>query len=246
MNFEYFWYTKDSIPEGVGFKLFGLFHISSILAAILIIVGLALLFKRLGEKGRWRMICIVGCSLLANELFKDVFCLAVGEWEVDYLPFHICGINLLISFVYLFTKNKVIPQILYALGIPGASMALLTPTWTKLPFLNAMHLHSYTVHICLILFPILLVINGNRPTYKYFKWSYAAVLIYCVPIYFLNKALDTDFVFLNGARDTPFEFLPEVLGDPWYIFPCAAILGGLMALLILPWHIIDKKKKKAQ
>lgn len=245
MNFEYFWYTKDSIPDGVGFKLFGAYHISSILAAILIITGLALLFKRLGEKGRRRMIVIVGCFLLCNELFKDIYTLSVGEWRVEYLPFHICGINLILSFVYLFTKDKIIPQILYALGIPGASMALLTPTWTNLPFLNAMHIHSYTVHICLILFPILLVINGNRPTYKYFKWSYAAVLIYCVPIYFLNKVLDTDFVFLNGARDTPFEFLPEVLGDPWYIFPCAAILGGLMALMILPWHIIDKRKKKA-
>lgn len=244
MNFEYFWYTKSNIPDGVGFKLFGTFHILSILAAIAIIVGLALLFKRLGKKGRWTMIVIVGCSLLANEIFKDVFCLAVGEWEVDYLPFHICGINLILSFVYLFTRNRVIAQILYALGIPGASMALLTPTWTPLPFLNAMHLHSYTVHICLILFPILLVINGERPTYKYFKWSYASVLIYCIPTYFLNKALDTDFVFLNGARDTPFEFLPEVLGDPWYIFPCAAILGGLMALMILPWHIGDKKKLK--
>ncbi|MBQ8623700.1 MAG: TIGR02206 family membrane protein [Oscillospiraceae bacterium] len=245
MNFNYFWYTKDTIPDGVGFKLFGAFHISSILAAILIIACLAFAFKRLGEKGRWRMIVVVGCSLLANELFKDIFTLAIGEWKVEYLPFHICGINLMLSFVYLFTKNKVIAQILYALGIPGASMALLTPTWTSLPFFNAMHIHSYTVHICLILFPILLVINGERPTYKYFKFAYSAVLIYCVPIYFLNKALDTDFVFLNGVRDTPFEFLPEVLGDPWYIFPCALILGLLMAIMILPWHIIDKKKQKA-
>lgn len=246
MNFSYFWHTQDSIPDGVGFKLFGAFHIIELMVAALIITGLALLFKKLGQKGRERMLIVIGILLVIDELFKDIGAAAVGLWEIGYLPLHICSVSLILSIVYLFTRNKTIAQILYCLGIPGACVALITPSWTELPLWNFMHLHSYTVHILLILFPILLVINGERPRFRYFVGAYSAVLIYCIPTYFLNKLLDTDFVFLNGARDTPLSFLPDVLGDPWYIFPCALILGLFMILMILPWHIIDKKKSKTQ
>lgn len=244
MYFDYFWYTKDNIPDGVGFKLFGLLHVTELVLAALIIIGLAMLFKRLNQQGRGKMLVIIGVLLVIDELVKDIGTAAVGLWDVGYLPLHICSISLILSVIYLFTKSKTIAQIIYCLGVPGACIALITPSWTTLPAYNFMHLHSYTVHILLILFPILLVINGERPSFRYFKGAYAAVLIYCVPTYFLNKLWNTDFVFLNGARDTPFEFLPDVLGDPWYIFPCALILGLLMVLMILPWHIIDNRKTK--
>lgn len=244
MNFDYFWYTKDFVPNGIGFKIFGWLHICELVVAALIIIGLACLFKKLSQKGRERMLITVGVLLALDELLKHIGSLAIGQWEIGFLPLHICSVSLILSVIYLLTKNKVIPQILYCLGVLGACIALITPSWSALPLWNFMHLHSYTVHILLILFPILLVINGERPTFKYFKVAYASVLIYCVPIFFLNKLWNTDFIFLNGARDTPLNFLPDVLGDPWYIFPCALILGLLMVLMILPWHIIDKKKNK--
>ncbi len=245
MNFDYFWFTKKHVPDGVGFKVFGTLHIVELLVAAVAIVLLSILFKKLSQKGRERMILTVGILLAVDELVKHIGSLAIGQWEIGFMPLHICSISLILSVIYLFTKNKIIPQILYCLGIPGACVALIIPSWSALPLFNFMHLHSYTVHILLILFPIMLVINGERPTFKYFKVAYLAVLVYCVPIYFLNKLWNTDFIFLNGARDTPLSFLPDVLGDPWYIFPCALILGLLMVLMILPWHIIDKKKQKA-
>lgn len=242
MNLNYFWYTKDNIPDGVGFKLFGLLHISELVIAALLIVGLAIFFKKLSRQGREKMLIAIGVLLVIDELIKHIGSLANGLWEIGYLPMHICSISLILSVIYLMTKNKTIPQIIYCLGVPGACIALITPSWTALPLWNFMHLHSYTVHILLILFPILLVIDGERPSYKYFVGAYTAVLIYCIPTYFLNKLWNTDFVFLNGARDTPFEFLPDVLGDPWYIFPCAAILGVLMVLMILPFYLSDRRR----
>lgn len=244
MNFNYFWYTKDNIPEGVGIKFFGASHIIGLVLAVAIIVGLAVMFKKFNQQQKDRMLKITVILLVIDEIIKHAGCAAIGQWKVDYLPLHVCSVSLILSVIYIFTKNKTIAQILYCLGIPGACVALLTPSWLALPVFNFMHLHSYTVHILLILFPILLVINGERPSFRYFRGAYSAVLLYCVPIFFLNKLWDTDFVFLNGARDTPLSFLPDVLGDPWYIFPCALILGLLMVLMILPWHIIDKRKNK--
>ena len=240
--FNYFWYTKDSIPEGVGMGLFSLTHIIEIIIAGFILWGLVKWFKGFDAEKRDRFLLVVVILLWVDELLKHIGSAAIGLWEVGYLPLHICSINIFLSTAYYFTRSKALAQILYCLGIPGAFMALLLPTWSTLPVMNFMHLHSYTVHILLILFPILLVVNGERPNIKYHGKCCLVFLSYSVPIFFLNHILDTDFIFLNGAKGTPFTGLVKAIGNPLYCVFLVPIIFALMALMYIPWVIHDKKK----
>lgn len=242
MSFEYFFDTKDTIPEGVGIKMFGAEHILLNVLGIVFIILMCLFFNKLSKSGKDKMIVCVSVALVIDEIIKHVTEIANSTWKVDYLPLHICSVMLVLSVIYVITKNKTIAQLMYCLGIPGALIALITPTWLKLPIFNLMHLHSYTVHILLILFPILLVMNGETPSFKYYKKCILSLVVYAIPIYFFNKAFDTDFIFLNGAKETPFKNLAKAIGDPWYILCLLPIVALVMALMILPWHLKEKKK----
>ena len=57
---------------------------------------------------------------------------------------------------------------LYTVGVPSAFIAIVTPSWTALPFMNFMNLHSFTVHMCLTVYPLMVTLGGDiQPHPKY-------------------------------------------------------------------------------
>ena len=251
METKYFWYSNKMIEkledaEGIelGFEHFDETHIIMLLIATAIIGACSFLFSKLGVHGRTVMLNALSVLMVADELLKHIGNVALDSWSVNYLPLHLCSVNIFLCVAYSFTKSKTIAKLLYCLGAPGAVLALLLPTWTNQPVLNFMHLHSYTVHILLLMFPILLVVDGLRPSIKDVPKCFVCVVGYAIPLYFVNKLLDTDFLFLNGARKTPFEDLVALIGDPWYV-PLMLLLFALLAFLMcLPWTRIEKHIQK--
>lgn len=241
--FEYFWYTKSTIPDGLGFSFLGPRHIITWLIALAIIVAGTILYKRASAKTKETWIWIVATALIAEEIVKDIVVTVIGQWEIDYLPLHICGINIILTMVYAITRSKIVADLLYCIGTFGAALALTTPNWMALPVMNFMHLHSVSVHILLVLFPIMIILKGHRPDIRNWLKCFLIAVCYCVPVYVFNKFFDTDFVFLNGARDTPFVPLVNLIG-PLYVIPMIMLLGLVMLLMYLPWYISDRKKAK--
>ncbi len=244
--FKYFFYTKDFLPkEAEGMGLFTVTHFVELLIAAVLIALTAFLFKKCNGVQRNRFLFVMVILLIADELVKQIGSAVLGMWEVGFLPLHICSVNIILAAEYYFTKSKVTAQLMYCLGVPGAIIALVIPTWSKLPVANFMHLHSYTVHILLAIFPILLIINGERPDIKYLPKCCLAISLYSVPVYFINIVLKTDFMFLNGAKGTPFTGLVKAIGKPLYCPLLVLLICGLMALMYLPWVIYDKQKAKS-
>ncbi|MBR5120985.1 MAG: TIGR02206 family membrane protein [Oscillospiraceae bacterium] len=251
MGTKYFWYSNKMLEkledtEGIelGFEHFDETHIILLIIATAIIGACTYLFSKLGVHGRTVMLNVISVLMVADELVKHIGNLALDSWTVHYLPLHLCSVNIFICVAYTITKNKSLSKLLYCFGAPGAFLALLLPSWTNQPVLNFMHLHSYTIHILLLLFPILLVVDGYRPTIKDVPKCFMCIVIYAIPLYFINKLLDTDFLFINGAKKTPFEDIVKVIGDPWYV-PLMLILFGILALLMcLPWDVIRKQIEK--
>ena len=239
--FQYFWYTKDNIPDGLGFSFLGARHIVTWLLSLSIIIGLAMLFKKASPKAKNIAIWVVAIYLIVNEIVKDIVVIVLGQWTLEYLPLHICGINIILTMVYAITRNRIVADLLYCIGAFGAALALTTPNWMALPVMNFMHFHSVSVHILLVLFPIMLILNGHRPNIKNWLKCFIVAVCYCVPIYIFNKIFDTDFVFLNGARDTPFVPIVDIIGQ-LYVIPMIMLLGLVMFLMYLPWYLSDRKK----
>ena len=99
--------------------------------------------------------------LIADELFKVIGLAAYGNYTPQYLPLHLCSINILLTAVHAVKPSRLLDNFLYVVCIPAAVAALLFPTWTALPAANFMHIHSFTVHILLAVYPIMLTAGGD-------------------------------------------------------------------------------------
>lgn len=242
---QYFFETSDTIVKGVGWKHFDALHICELIFTAIFIIGFSFFYKKLKDKGRRIARFSLATFIILDEFVKIAITGYYGDYFPDYLPLHLCSINILLISIHIFKPNRVIDNFLYAFCIPAAALALLTPTWTKLPFLNIMHLHSLTVHIALLLYPTMLTVAGDiRPELKQLWKSLLLLIGLAVPIVIFNHFFDTNFMFLNRLqKGTPLVWFDEVLGS--YLLGFPVLLAAILFLMYIPWVIYDKVKAKS-
>ncbi|MBR3611025.1 MAG: TIGR02206 family membrane protein [Oscillospiraceae bacterium] len=244
-----FWYTKETMdklcPDYIRFEHFSPLHLGVTAAFILIIIAAMLFYRRLDEKKRQKFLNVMAVLLILDEIWKHAFIFATGQWEWGFLPLHLCSINIFVCVWHTFKRDDISAEALYALCLPGAIIALLMPTWTNLPLWNAMSLHSNSVHLLLAMYPMLLLAGGFRPNIK--RLPKVALMLLCevVPIFFLNKVLDTNFFFLNGTAGNPLlGLLAEIFGKELYFIGLPVLLAFVWAAMYLPWFLTEKKSEK--
>lgn len=184
--------------------------------------------------------------LLLDEAIKIAGLAAFGNYEVSYLPLHLCSINIILIAVHVLKPSKTLGNFLYSICIPAAIAALLFPTWTKLPLLNFMHIHSFTVHILLATSPIMLTAGGDiRPTAKELPKSLLLLMGLALPVYVVNLRCDTNFMFLMEAdKGNPLYWFEEMWGSHFLGFPI--IMAGVFLVMYFPHIVRYFKKKKAK
>ena len=183
------------------------------------------------------MLKILALLIFADELGK-YFLVFYGHHPIlPYLPLHLCSINIyVIMFHAWFAKSEktkeIIGNFLYALCMPAALAAILCPTWTKLPITSFMHIHSFTVHIMLFIYPLLLLVGGLKPRFSIFKKAIPAMIGGAACVFVLNKIFDTEFMFLNRAgKGNPLSLFESFLGNPGYLI-------GIPILFCAVWLIM--------
>ena len=211
---EHFWDTVDTIGEDFGFSLFGARH----LVTLALYIGFAALscklYKAADEKKRAQLRGLFAVLLLADEAFKQIGLQIGGNFNWDYLPLHLCLINIFLIALYAWKPSRLLDNFLYFICIPAATAALLFPTWTSLPAANFMFWHSTSVHILLAAYPIMLFSGGDiRPSVRYMGKCF--LLLPLCPVYGL------------GALAV-FSLPPALTGTFWTM----ALWGGLAATAV--------------
>lgn len=241
---QYFLDTTETIVDGVGFPQYGSVHILWLAVFLFTTVANCIFYRRLEEKGKgcWRK--TVAVLLIADELFKVVMLLIGGRYNPSYLPLHLCSINIFIIAIHAWRPTAFLDGFLYTIAIPGALAALIFPSWTALPFGNFMHLHSFTVHILLALYPIVLATAGElKPDLKKMGKSMLLLVCLAIPIYAINILLDTNFMFLMSADEgNPLYLFEQLWGNHLYGFPI--IITGVLLVMYGPLLVFRKIKAK--
>ncbi len=237
---------EDVYGEGfASFTHFSLPHFIFIGFFLLAAIAVPLIYKKQDKKTRRKMLIGLTWLILADEALKQAVSISTGQFTPNYLPFHLCSVNIFVSAFHTYHPTKLTENFLYYLSIPGGLLAILMPTWTPLPFLNIFSIHSCTVHILLVLYPLLLLVDGARPDMKNMPRVLLLLLLLCIPGVISNAIFDTNFMFLNGSENNPILKLFEGwLGDFYFILlvPLLFIVWGIM---YLPWHFVKIKNKKA-
>lgn len=239
-----FLHTSDTIPEGFGWTQFCPMHLAWIIGAAAFALVVSLLYRRSGEKHRDRIRKILAVALLADELYKMVCLFIGGNYTPSYLPLHLCSINIIFIAIHAWKPSKLLDNFLYGICIPGALAALLFPTWVKLPPTSFMYWHSFTVHVLLLAYPIVLTAGGDiRPNARELPKCLLFLLALAVPIYGVNLLFDTNFMFLMRAGDgNPLQIFETLLGSHLWGFP---IIGAaVLSAMYVPVHLWRRRNNK--
>lgn len=244
---RYFLDTTETIPEGVGFQHFDAQHWIWILVSLVFFASMCIAYRRCKEAQRKTFRHVMAYALLGNEVFKQVCLLIAGNWLPKYLPLHMCSLNIFLITWHAFRPNKLLGNYLYAVGVPTAAIAIVYPTWTALPVGNFMYWHSFTVHMCLAVYPLMLMTGGDiRPHVRYMPLCIGFAFCLAVPVYVVNLLLDTNFMFLMYAdKGNPLLLFEQLMGHHLWGLPILGVLLlSIMYLIALPaW--LPKKRKAA-
>ena len=184
----------------------------------------------------------LGICIVVEELVKDLLLIALGEFGWGNLPFHLCGINILLIGFDMLKPTKTVRSFLYYFAIPGAMLALLFPNWTETPVWNFFHIHSFTIHILLVLYPLLLVTTHRVATdLRSALLGVGLLVALAIPVYGLNLLWDTNFMFLmEPDSGNPLELFEKLLGSHLWGFPI--LLPVVILVMYLPLRILKKRK----
>lgn len=236
---KYFLETVDTIEAGHGFSHYGVCHILWITAFILMAVVCCIIYRKSGENRRKIFRRIVAALIVADELFKMLMLTIGGNYTLEYLPLHLCSINIFLIAIHSFKPFKVLDNFLYYIGLPAAVAALLFPSWASLPPANFMHIHSFTVHILLALYPLMLTIGGDiKPNIKLLPKLLLLLVCMAVPIYFINILCDSNYMFLMYADPgNPLLWFEENWGSHLLGYP--VLITAVLAVMSAPFPIIS-------
>lgn len=238
-----FFVSSDNIPEGVGFQAYGLTHILWLLAGFVLWITACILYRKLSSRKRKLVLQVLGAYIFLQEMVKNLVLVCLGEFSWGYLPFHLCGINILLIAFDTVKQTKTVRSFLYYFAIPGAALALLFPNWTKMPVWNFFHIHSFTIHILLVLYPLLLVTTNQAATDLKSAFRGVALLVaMAIPVYGLNLLWGTNFMFLmKPDSGNPLALFEKLLGSHLWGFPI--LLPVVILVMYLPILIFKKRKE---
>jgi hypothetical integral membrane protein (TIGR02206 family) len=173
------------------------------------------------------------------ELLRQIIYLVLGRYELGLLPLHLCGLTEFLIFFHAFTKNKIIKESLYAMGIIGALMALLFADWLIYPLWHFQSIHSFVMHGLLLGYIIMLLWSQElRPNYKLLPQVFILFFLICFGLFYFNKQYGTNFFFLNyPSPGSPLVMFEEWVGNPGYIGLTVVLLLIVWFIMYLPWRI---------
>jgi len=231
---------------GPEFKFLGAAHLIAIGILIALNFWLAS-FKNASEQTKTRIRWTLAIILWVNEFAWHAWNAAVGRWNIQtMLPLHLCSVLVWLSGIMLVTKNRTIYEFGYFLGIAGAFQAVMTPDLSIYGFPHFRFFQTFISHGLIITSAIYMtVVEGFRPTWKSMLKVAIGANIYMVVIYFVNVAIDSNYLMINGRPATP--SLLDLLPDwPVYILYMEAIGFVCCLLLYLPFLLKDWRTQKRQ
>ncbi len=238
-----FFLAEDKMPEGLGFKLYDKTHLFWLGVFLVLCVVSIITYKKLNTKNRNIMRIGIATTVIVLETVKNCVAAAIGTFGMGHMPFHLCGINVLLITFCIFKRTKTVENFLYYIGIPGAMLALLTPDWTKMPCNNFFHIHSFVIHMFLVLYPLVLVASGEvKPDFKSMPKCILLLICFAIPALILNIIFDQNFMFLMDTAGIGFlQMFKDIFGAHQWAFPI--LLPVIMLIMSVPLLIANKIKK---
>ena len=103
---SYFFTYETHIPDGIGFALFGPWHLLWLSVIFAICVRYVWIYKKGDERKKRRMDGLTACSLVVWIVVRAIYIAVIHEAFLYELPFHLCSMAGILCVVHCLTKWK--------------------------------------------------------------------------------------------------------------------------------------------
>jgi len=244
---KYFQYLDDTGAPESGFPLYGHVHILFLIGIAIGVALLAFLYYEATDSGRLKILRVTAAVIVFSEAGRQVsFFIMLPAYPISQLPLQLCGLAEFIEIIHAAKPNKTTGEILYSLCLPGAIAALLFPDWTMYPLQSYQAIQSFVVHGLHVAFVVMpLAASDIRPSAKNLWRPLLFLLVVLPPLYFLNKAWNTNFFFINaGSQGSPLDILIRLMGNPGFLIGYAGILAAVWIVMYVPFVFINKNRRR--
>ncbi len=231
---------------GAPFELFGPAHLIGLGMVALLAILVITLGRLATAKGKRTLRFILAGVLLAAETSWHLWNYFTGQWTIQtMIPLHLCSALVWLSIYMLLTKNILIYEFAYLLGIAGALQALLTPDVGIYGFPHFRFFQSLTSHGAIITAALFMTLaEGFRPTRASLKRVIIGSNLYMVAVFILNFIIGSNYMFIAHKPDT--ASLLDVLPPwPWYIAIVELLGLAFIIAFYAPFAIKDRRSKAA-
>jgi len=234
------YFGKDYTGEP--FALFGPAHLSALAFVAFFIIGLILFRKRFSPQGKTTFRYFLAAVLVVNELAWHAWNAFTGQWTIQtMLPLHLCSVLVWLSAYMLVTRNRVIYEFSYFLGIAGAVQALLTPDAGIYGFPHFRFFQVIISHGAIVTAAIYMTfVEGFRPYWQSVLRIFVYGNIYMAVVGLVNWLIGSNYLFIAHKPETAslMDLLP-----PWpvYILWLEVIAIVLCLVLYAPYAIRDRR-----
>lgn len=245
----YFFSYIDDIPKTMRSTLFSLQHFIAIGLVVCVWVVLLLVFKNRSYAAKWKFVLVLSLLLPLFEAAQMIWYKAVGQFSWGYtLPLHLCSLMSVILPVMAVSRNKLLQEYAYAMGLAPALMTLLTPDVYYYPALSFIYIQTMVVHGLICFIPLFLIFGmGFKPNIRNLPRVTAMLIGFAVLNIPVNYFTDGNYFFLRyPAAGSPMEAFAEMVGSPWYLIPTFLLGCVLWLVLYLPFVIVGWNAKHRQ
>lgn len=233
--------------QGDPFVFFGLPHLVALGIIALVVFAVVRFGPRMSADQRKWFRYGVGTLLVLNESAWHLWNWATGQWTVQtMLPLHLCSILVFTTAYMLISRNYVIFELAYFMGIGAAIQAIMTPDLGIYGYPHFRFFQTFISHGLIFIAPFYMVfVEGLRPYLRSLLRVFIILNLYMVPVTILNLLIGSNYLFT--AHKPPTASLLDMLGPwPWYILSIEVI--GLLTCLVLylPWAWKDWQAQRIQ
>lgn len=230
-------FLTSPLPDckNMGFTHFSPPHLAYLLIICAVTAAVCVVYRAAGERRRRALRLGVAAGNLALALLRGAVLIAAGEYGIERLPLHLCGMAVYISFFHALRPHTLWSQLLLAFCMPGALAALLFPDWTALPAWSFICACNFGIHGLLVIYVLMQLFGGDiRRCPRLLPACLGLMLLVAAPVYVFNRVAGTNYMFLNyPAPNSPLELF-SFLGRPGYILGYLPMLALVWAAIYLP------------
>lgn len=221
-------------------QIFGTTHV--LFMAFLFVGGAAYISIALrcaSDACRQRMGVLLGLAILAEEVLDRMHRVSHGARFVDMLPFHVCGLVILLTAAMLIFRERRLFAVCYYWGIGGAVPSMLTPDCQE-TFPDAYFLVYFVGHGLIVAGAMYATLVYRwRPTLKGIGVALLLLNLHAAFAGTVNYFAGSNFMYLcaKPGAASPMDWMH---GWPWYILEMEPVALAVCLFLYAPFFFKDR------